>query len=82
MKINVVFYGGLKEETGTKHQTVEIAHNPATIADLVETIKAQYPALVPRLDTVAYVIGNEIVDLDHPLRDGDEAALLPPVSGG
>lgn len=82
MKINVVFYGGLKEDTGTKTATVELASNPATMADLVNAVKAEFPAVVPRLESVAYVIDNEIVDLDHPLRDGDEAALLPPVSGG
>jgi molybdopterin converting factor small subunit len=82
MKVNVVFYGALKEYAGGKRQTLELAADGVTVADLVDKIKLEYPALTPRLESVAYVVEDMLVDLDYALRDGDEAALLPPVSGG
>lgn len=82
MKVRVVFYGVLKQDVGAKEQIMEFAQDRMTIADLVETLKIRYPAIMPRLDTVAYVVQDEIVDCDHVLVDGDEAGMLPPVSGG
>jgi molybdopterin converting factor small subunit len=82
MKVDVVFYGGLKQDVGAKRQTVEVARDRLTVAELVDVITQRYPALEPRLSTVAYVVGNEVVEPDYVLRDGDEAGLLPPVSGG
>ena len=82
MKIQVTFYGGLKQEVGSKQQIIELPGELATVATLAEALQARYPALAPRLATVAYAVGDTLVGPEHPLRDGDEAALLPPVSGG
>lgn len=82
MKVHMVFYGGLKQDVGTKQQTLDLDQNTITIQELGEILKVRYPALRSRLETVAYVVHNEIVDPDFLLHDGDEAALLPPVSGG
>jgi molybdopterin converting factor small subunit len=82
MRVDVVFYGGLKQDVGAKRQWIEVERDGLTVAELVDVITRQYPALKPRLSTVAYVVGNEIVEPDYVLQDGDEAGLLPPVSGG
>ena len=71
MKLHLVFYGGLKQDVGAKTQTLDLARDSLTVQELGE-----------RLPTVAFVVGDEIVDPDYRLRDGDQAALLPPVSGG
>ena len=33
-------------------------------------------------DHLRIAVNSEYVDLNHPLRDGDEVAIIPPVSGG
>lgn len=82
MRVDVVFYGGLKQDVGAKRQMIEVDRDGLTVAELVDVITQRYPALEPRLSTVAYVVRNEIVEPNYVLRDGDEAGLLPPVSGG
>jgi len=82
MKVNVVFYGGLKQDVGAKYQSLEFATESLTVGELVDELKAQYPSLAPRLGMVAYAVDDTLVDPDYVLHDGDEAALLPPVSGG
>jgi molybdopterin converting factor small subunit len=82
MKVRVVFYGGLKYDTGVKEQVVELAQESVTMVDLVNGLAGQYPALRSRLETVAYVVHDEIVESNQPVYDGDEVGLLPPVSGG
>ena len=82
MKLHLVFYGGLKQDVGAKTQTLDLARDSLTVQELGELLAARYPALGERLPTVAFVVGDEIVDPDYRLRDGDQAALLAPVSGG
>ncbi|MCL4239400.1 MAG: MoaD/ThiS family protein [Anaerolineae bacterium] len=82
MRVHVTFYGGLKQDVGTRQQAVELPGDAPTVGALVETLAMRYPALAERLATVACAVGDTLVGPDHPLRDGDEAALLPPVSGG
>ncbi len=82
MRVNVVFFGGLKQDVGTKRRSFEFDGDSLTLRELVDTLKAQYPALAARLGTVAFAVADTLVDPDHVLHDGDEAALLPPVSGG
>jgi molybdopterin synthase catalytic subunit/sulfur carrier protein ThiS len=36
----------------------------------------------PEPEGLAYAINREYVDSEHPLTDGDELAIIPPVSGG
>ena len=55
----------------------------ATVADLVERLTAEYPALEPLWPRLAVAVDGEVAaDRSAPLHDGAEVALLPPVSGG
>jgi len=82
MILHVTFYGGLKQDVGAKTQTLDLDRDSLTVQELGDWLAARYPALGERLPTVAFVVGDEIVDPGYRLRDGDRAALLPPVSGG
>lgn len=82
MKVQVVFYGGLKQEVGAKREMLDLPYESLPVRELVGVLAERYPALAPRLNTVAYVVRDEIVGPDYLLRDGDEAGVLPPVSGG
>lgn len=55
---------------------------PATLGALVELLGAKYPRLQPALPSMRYAVNEEYADLQTALKDGDEVALIPPVSGG
>lgn len=82
MKVDIVFYGRLKQDVGAKRESLEFAAESLTVGELIDRLKAAHPALTPHLGTVVYVVGDTLVEPDFVLRDGDEAGLLPPVSGG
>ena len=74
MTIRVRLFAGLRERAGWSERELD---GVATVADV-------WPALgideePPRL---LYAVNHEYADLDRPLADGDEVALIPPVSGG
>ncbi len=82
MRVRVIFYGGLKNDVGAKEQELQFDRKTLTVAQLKEGLIARYPGLRLKLPSVVCAVGDEIVDEDHLIGDGDEVALLPPVSGG
>ena len=41
-----------------------------------------YPRLEPLLRSLAFAVEEEYTARDHVLHDGNEVALIPPISGG
>ena len=54
----------------------------ATVADLVEQLRSQFPKIAPNLPSCRVAVGVEYASADTPLADGDDIALIPPVQGG
>ena len=82
MKVRVKFFGILKADTGKDTIEMEVGEMGETVSGILKEIGVRFPQLKPRMDTLAYAVNQEIVDADYALSDGDELALLPPVSGG
>jgi molybdopterin synthase catalytic subunit len=74
VKVIVRLFAGLRERAGYSEREVE---NVATLADVWASLElgAEPPGLV-------YAVNRRYVDRDTKLADGDEVALIPPVSGG
>ncbi|MEL6905552.1 MAG: molybdenum cofactor biosynthesis protein MoaE [Planctomycetota bacterium] len=79
--VTVRLFAALRERAGA--DAVDVADVPAgsTLGELKALAVAQHPAL-GSLDAVAGVVGTTYATDDHVLEDGDQIALLPPVSGG
>ncbi len=54
----------------------------ATAKDLLDDIISRHPSLEKSRDHVIITINKQAVHLDALLSEGDEVAILPPVSGG
>lgn len=53
-----------------------------TAGQLLTELKAAYPGLEQIGATLAIAVNREYASLETVLQDGDEVALIPPVSGG
>lgn len=81
MRVNVRLFAGLTDLVGAR--TVELELNDgATVADLREALRRQYPAVAPFMATLVCAVNEEYVPSGHRVAEGDEIALIPPVSGG
>jgi molybdopterin converting factor subunit 1 len=49
---------------------------------LWDHIAREYPALAPYTGSISCAVNEEYAKLTTPLKNGDEIAFLPPVSGG
>ncbi len=81
MRLNVRLFGTLRESVGTDLEPFEVPDS-CTVGQLRPKIAEGIPALAELGDRVAVSVNFEIASNDHVLREGDEVALLPPVSGG
>jgi molybdopterin converting factor subunit 1 len=81
LKVTVKLFAGLKELADAGQTTIEL-DNEATVADLEERLAAEFPRLKPLLPSLAFAVNEEYCARDHALHDGDEIAVIPPISGG
>jgi molybdopterin converting factor small subunit len=81
MKVRAEFYSRLKEITEAPTLEMALPEN-ATVNDLFEQLKENYPKLRDFEKSMLFGIGVEFVDRNHPLNEGDTIAIMPPVQGG
>ena len=81
MQVTVKFFATYREVVGRRELKVEL-EDGATLRDLRGVIYASHPRLKGFEETMLLAVNQELADPGAPLRDGDEVALLPPVSGG
>ncbi len=81
MRIKVQFLGGSRSHTGTTEHDLDIDEG-ACIDDAMRLIAGEYPALTALLGRCRWARNLEFAERGEVLADGDELALLPPVSGG
>lgn len=72
-------FAGAREAAGTARDEVA----GSTVAEVLGAARSRYgSAFAAVLDHSAVWRNGEPCGLDEPVADGDEVAVLPPVSGG
>jgi molybdopterin converting factor subunit 1 len=79
--VRVRFFASLRERAHRSEAVWGLAAG-ATVADLWASICTAHPQLAEVGASVAFAVNREYVDRGHRLREDDEVALIPPVSGG
>ena len=81
MRVTLKLFGSLRELAGTRTLELELPAG-AKVEDVREALAARLPAAAPLGPRVAVAVNHELALPGTLLADGDEVALLPPVSGG
>lgn len=81
VKVRVRLFAGLKELIGRQDITVELPEG-ASVGDLREKLGGDIPRLASFLPSLVCAVNEEYRLPEYPLNDGDEVALIPPISGG
>ncbi|MCA1963313.1 MAG: MoaD/ThiS family protein [Prosthecobacter sp.] len=81
MKLRVLFFSVLRDLTGCE----EVPWTCPPGADLnllLEQLFAKWPALRPWEPSLLLAVDCTYVSRSHPLTEGCEVAIMPPVQGG
>ena len=81
MRVTVKLFARLKDLAGAGELIREIPA-PATVQSVWKSLTAEMPSLVQYEGTMSVAVNAEYTKMAATVRDGDEVAFLPPVSGG
>jgi MoaD family protein len=81
MKIVVRYFALFRDITGTDQDSLVI-DDGSTVSELLETIRKKYPDMEKTKRDVLVSVNRNFATHELKLKDGDEVAIFPPVSGG
>jgi molybdopterin synthase catalytic subunit len=81
MDVTVRLFASLREYAGAGTLALQLGDG-ATVADAIAQLRGGALAGLPENAPFVAAVAREYVERDHPLAEGDELALVPPVSGG
>jgi sulfur-carrier protein len=85
MAIRLRLFASIREQTGVEEETLALPDQIATLGELREHLRARGPSWSECLDPAKAIRGavNQRMAQDQePVKDGDEIAFFPPVTGG
>jgi MoaE-MoaD fusion protein len=81
MRVNVRYFAVVRERLKLESEVVEVADG-ADVRAAMEVLVGRHAALAALRPHLRVAVNQEVVAVEHELRDGDELALIPPVAGG
>ena len=82
--LRVLFFASIRERLGRRELALACDAACTTIAGLVARLENELPgcAVLLLAEKTIVAVNREVVTREQALRDGDEIAFYPPVTGG
>ncbi len=83
--IKVLFFARLREQLGTEMLEFQAGPELPDIAAIIQLLQqrgAEWAEVLADDQMVLMALNQEVADVDTRVKDGDEVAFFPPVTGG
>jgi sulfur-carrier protein len=83
--IRILYFASLRERLGTGSEEMEPLPEGARVAEIAAILRgrgAPWDQVLGEDQTIMVAVNQEMANLEKPVRDGDEVAFFPPVTGG
>lgn len=83
--IQILYFASLRERIGTGSEGLESPGPETTVADIAAALRRRgvpWAEVLGEDQTVMVAVNQEIASRETRVRDGDEVAFFPPVTGG
>ena len=81
MKVKVKLFAVHRQLMGQRELHIDVPHG-ATVLDVWRQLKLQFPKMEHLSNNLLAAVNQDYAPLDTHLREDDEVAFIPPVSGG
>ena len=84
-RVRLVYLARLREALGAPGETLALPNAASTVRDVLEHLRARGGAFAVELApgrAFRVAVNHAMAPLDATVHDGDEVAILPPVTGG
>jgi len=81
MKLRVRYFASIREFTGLKEEQLDVPEG-STAEALKHRVQGLHDALKAQEENILVAVNGSFVEPKQVLKQGDEVALFPPVSGG
>lgn len=83
--MKLLYFAWLRSRIGQAEEDLPLPAQVRDVAGLLEWLRGRggaYAEALRDLSVVRVAVNQEYVGRDHPIRDGDEVAIFPPMTGG
>jgi molybdopterin synthase sulfur carrier subunit len=83
--MKLLYFAWLRARIGRAGEELVLPSDVQDVAGLLQWLRTRGPGYAEALGDLSVVrvaVNLDYVGLDHPISDGDEVALFPPVTGG
>lgn len=82
MSVKILYFAGLKEKLGLSSETVDLPAGINTVGSLRDWLIGQDREALASAKNLRCAVNQDMAKLDAAIKDGDEIAFFPPVTGG
>ena len=83
--MNILYFALIRENIGKSSEEIDLPGDNNTVKSLIEHLENKgenYKSAFETPDLIRVAVNQEYVSLDHPVKNSDEVAIFPPMTGG
>jgi molybdopterin synthase sulfur carrier subunit len=82
VSVRILYFASLREALGVPGETVDLPPGVVTVGGLRDWLAGQGRARLASARNLRCAVNQDMAGPDTAVRDGDEVAFFPPVTGG
>lgn len=82
MSVKILYFASLKEGLGMAGESIALPAEVTTVGALRDWLVGQGRDKLASAKNLRCAVNQDMVGLDAPVKEGDEIAFFPPVTGG